>query len=269
MASVLEDERRQELLQREENRQALLNADDTNLIGNDEEFECPICFLDYDVGEGVTLRECLHVFCSDCIKGHIESSETPEVKCPYVDDDYHCDEVMQEREIREIAPEFYPKLLERGLQVAESQAADSYHCKTLNCRGWCTYDDHVNFFQCPVCNVRNCLTCQAIHENQNCKEYQDDLKRKAANDVDARKTQDEIEACSETCASSRSYEMPECNIVIMKKTGCDWLKCSVCQTEICWVTKQARWGPQGPGDNSGGCKCRVQGPCHPNCGNCH
>ena len=38
----------------------------------------------------------------DCMRGHIESSENPEVKCPYMDDDYHCDEVMQEREIREV-----------------------------------------------------------------------------------------------------------------------------------------------------------------------
>ena len=36
------------------------------------------------------------------MRGHIESSENPEVKCPYMDDDYHCDEVTQEREIREV-----------------------------------------------------------------------------------------------------------------------------------------------------------------------
>jgi len=44
--------------------------------------------------------------------------------------------------------------------------------------------------------------------------------------------------------AQEAMRCPKCNIVIMKKTGCDWLKCSVCQTEICWVTKQARWGPQ-------------------------
>lgn len=45
---------------------------------------------------------------------------------------------------------------------------------------------------------------------------------------------------------------PHCKIVIMKKTGCDWLQCSVCKTEICWVTKQARWGP-GVSRNVGFC----------------
>ena len=95
----------------------------------------------------------------------------------------------------QIAGDFYPKLLEKSLQVAESQAANSFHCKTLNCVGWCIYEDDVNFFKCATCGVKNCLTCQAIHENQNCKEYQEEVKLKAANDADARRTQEEIEVC--------------------------------------------------------------------------
>lgn len=102
---------------------------------------------------------------------------------------------------------------------------------------------------------------------------------------------------------------PRCDIIVQKKDGCDWICCLMCRTEICWVTKQARWGPnvkqkyvillyvyehsvgfvfrkfvfdlnvsdlffccilQGKGDTSGGCKCRVNNlPCHPNCQNCH
>ena len=37
---------------------------------------------------------------------------------------------------------------------------------------------------------------------------------------------------------------PTCQVVIIKKDGCDWIQCTVCKTEICWVTKQARWGPK-------------------------
>lgn len=36
---------------------------------------------------------------------------------------------------------------------------------------------------------------------------------------------------------------PTCDVVLMKKMGCDWLRCSMCKTEICWVTKGPRWGP--------------------------
>jgi len=51
----------------------------------------------------------------------------------------------------------------------------------------------VNTFHCPVCQQPNCLTCKAIHANMNCKEYQDDLKRRAQNDEAAKKTQEYLE----------------------------------------------------------------------------
>lgn len=59
-------------------------------------------------------------------------------------------------------------------------------------------------------------------------------------------------------------------VVMMKKWGCDWLKCSMCKTEICWVTRGPRWGPGGKGDTSAGCRCGVDNvKCHPKCNYCH
>ena len=37
--------------------------DDLDLIPNKEAFECVICFMDIEPGDGVILRECLHTFC--------------------------------------------------------------------------------------------------------------------------------------------------------------------------------------------------------------
>ena len=37
--------------------------DDLDIIPNLDGFECAICFLDFEPGEGVVLRECLHTFC--------------------------------------------------------------------------------------------------------------------------------------------------------------------------------------------------------------
>lgn len=63
---------------------------------------------------------------------------------------------------------------------------------------------------------------------------------------------------------------PSCGIILAKRSGCDWLICSSCRTEICWATRGPRWGPNGKGDTSGGCHCRENGHlCHPSCGNCH
>ena len=37
--------------------------DDLDIIPNVERFECVICFLEIEPGDGVVLRECLHTFC--------------------------------------------------------------------------------------------------------------------------------------------------------------------------------------------------------------
>ena len=37
---------------------------------------------------------------------------------------------------------------------------------------------------------------------------------------------------------------PQCSVVLQKKDGCDWMRCSMCRTEICWATKGRRWGPK-------------------------
>ena len=59
----MDEERRQEALARERNRQVLMNVAEQHLIVNDEEIECKICFTDCAAGDGVKLRECLHMFC--------------------------------------------------------------------------------------------------------------------------------------------------------------------------------------------------------------
>lgn len=43
--------------------------------------------------------------------------------------------------------------------------------------------------------------------------------------------------------NGEAMKCPRCDIIVQKKDGCDWLCCLMCKTEICWVTKQARWGP--------------------------
>ena len=67
----------------------------SGVVFNFEPFECKICFSYVETGEGVTLRDCVHSFCRDCLLQRITHSEEAIVKCPYVDDDYSCDEYLQ------------------------------------------------------------------------------------------------------------------------------------------------------------------------------
>ncbi|XP_019943363.1 ranBP-type and C3HC4-type zinc finger-containing protein 1 isoform X2 [Paralichthys olivaceus] len=254
--------------ERRENFARLLMIDDQDLVPNPESVDCRICYVDLHPGEGVLLRECLHCFCRECLRSVIMLSEEPEVSCPYRDDTYSCACSLQEREIRALVPaEEYERWLQRGLSVAESRCEGSYHCATADCRGWCVYEDSVNVFHCPVCGKHNCLICKAIHEGMNCKQYQDDLAARAINDSAARRTTHLLKTLVQ---SGEAMHCPQCGIIVQKRDGCDWLRCTVCHTEICWVTRGPRWGPQGPGDTSGGCRCNVNNQkCHPKCQNCH
>uniref|UniRef100_UPI0037E910FB ranBP-type and C3HC4-type zinc finger-containing protein 1 n=1 Tax=Semicossyphus pulcher TaxID=241346 RepID=UPI0037E910FB len=249
--------------EREMNYLHLLATEDMNLIPNTAEAECPICFSTLEPEEGIVLRECLHTFCRECLKGTIVNSHDAEVSCPD-----NCESKLLDREIQALlTEEEHQRFLELRLSIAESRSEHSFHCQTPNCRGWCIYEDEVNEFLCELCSETNCILCRAIHEGMNCKDYQDDLRIRAQNDEAAQQTKRMLESMLE---NGEAMKCPRCDVIVQKKDGCDWICCLMCKTEICWVTKQARWGPNGNGDTSGGCGCRVNNqPCHPNCQNCH
>jgi len=92
-----------------------------------------------------------------------------------------------------VSDDVYAKLLALSVQEAESREAQSFHCRTPDCQGWCIYEDDVNTFDCPVCNVSNCLTCTAQHVDKTCRQYQDDLNARANVDKAAKRTQKRIE----------------------------------------------------------------------------
>ena len=145
--------------------QELVNLDMSDIAPNLEKFECSICFLTTEPRGGAVLRECLHSFCKECLASHIKYSDEAEIKCPFMDDQYSCQSLLQEREIRSlVSKEEYDKHLTRSIRQAENKMENTYHCKTPNCRGWCIFEDTLNTFRCPVCTMVNCLTCRVSFE---------------------------------------------------------------------------------------------------------
>ena len=139
-------------MEREKNYKAMIEAANQHLIEVDEEFECPICIIDVDVGDGVRLRECLHAFCRDCLSLHIIHAGEAEVKCPFQGETYQCQSVVTEREVKQLlSPDQYKHWQQMGLNQAEGSIENSFHCKSADCAGWCVYEDDINFFNCPQC----------------------------------------------------------------------------------------------------------------------
>lgn len=138
----------------------LLSLDTTDVVPNSEPFECPICFMPMKANEGIVLRDCLHIFCRECVILTIKYNDEAEVKCPYLDAVYSCDSIIQEREIKSlVSKDIFEQHLAISLRVAEHKMENAYHCKTPNCKGWCVFEDNVNEFKCPICKIMNCLTC--------------------------------------------------------------------------------------------------------------
>ncbi|XP_063236176.1 uncharacterized protein LOC134538684 isoform X2 [Bacillus rossius redtenbacheri] len=234
-------EGRQDAAERRQHYLELVDLDRTDLVPSTDPFECAVCLAPCEPGEGVVLRDCLHTFCRGCLANTVRFNEEAEVKCPYRDADYACDSVLQEREIKALVPlQVYEQHLAKSVAQAENKIGNAFHCKTPDCRGWCIFEDNVNEFKCPVCHKVNCLTCQAIHDDVNCKQYQEKVKQASETDADARRTREMLE---EMLDRGEALACPTCQVVLMKKWGCDWLRCSMCKTEICWVTRGPRWGP--------------------------
>ena len=63
LVQFLENEKLMERQQAEKNYRDLLNTDSVPVVLNEEKFECPVCFNDIDPGEGIRLRDCLHMVC--------------------------------------------------------------------------------------------------------------------------------------------------------------------------------------------------------------
>ena len=59
----LELEHQQQQQEAEENYLTLLKTDNLSVVTNEEMFECPICTIGIDPGDGIRLRGCLHTIC--------------------------------------------------------------------------------------------------------------------------------------------------------------------------------------------------------------
>jgi hypothetical protein len=81
--------------------------------------------------------------------------------------------------IQLVSEEVYERHLHLSTREAEGQASQSYHCKTPDCAGWCTFEDGVSTFFCYTCRRLNCLLCEAVHEGEECGDYQRRLRAEA------------------------------------------------------------------------------------------
>ncbi|XP_062549931.1 ranBP-type and C3HC4-type zinc finger-containing protein 1-like [Armigeres subalbatus] len=241
----------------------LMELSDANIVPNNEPFECPICFTDIAKDQGVLLRDCFHSFCRECLSRTVIHAEDVIVRCPAMVNNESCETSIRDSEIKHLLGEVqYNAYLSRSLRTAEATNDKSIHCKTPDCIFWCETMDGVTSFDCPVCRKHNCLKCKVIHDGISCKDYRNRLVQDKANNLSEKELENQL-------AAGTVMRCPKCSVWLTKTAGCDFMRCTICKTGICWATRGPRWGPAGEGDNSGGCGCKITRRCHPKCGGCH
>lgn len=131
-------------------------------VPNAEPFDCSICMTGCTIGEGIIIRECLHVFCKNCLMHLVEHSSECIVKCPFVNDELSgCDGFIQEREIRGILSEKqFEGYMQRMHVLSLNMVPNSFACRTVNCKGYFIVEPNDLMFLCNVCHFENCLKCK-------------------------------------------------------------------------------------------------------------
>lgn len=142
----------------------LQDLDNMSYIKNITVFECPICFAEIEIGQGVMLKNCLHSLCLECFREHVKRSDDPEVICPFNSFEGSCEFLIQEREIRAICDQSIIEIhLSKALKRAEAVLDNVYHCKTPDCVGFIQHEGS-KAFCCDVCDKVNCINCKTVHE---------------------------------------------------------------------------------------------------------
>lgn len=130
------------------------------LVENRESFECGVCLTECDPYMGVILTECLHMFCKECISSIVETTPDVVILCPFRDDHYSCDKVIQHREVKQIvSQEVFDKFLQKSITITMNGVKEASNCQSTDCNGW-YYVEGVDYFMCSICKKINCCLCK-------------------------------------------------------------------------------------------------------------
>ena len=197
---------------------------------------CPACLE--EIVDPIRLPICNHVYCAGCLRHFISSiAASREGPFPVVcfGDDNKCKQRIPLVILsRMLSGDQYRNVLENSfLAYIRARPAVYRHCPTADCPqiyrvtrkgdGLDTRSAILPPIRCPSCFIRICQGCDSVfHEGLTCDEQEEE--RKGGDMLFKRWIE-----------KSGAKECPGCKASIQKVDGCNHVKCSVCETHICWV----------------------------------
>eukprot|EP00007_Cunea_sp_BSH-02190019_P001364 CAMPEP_0174244844 /NCGR_PEP_ID=MMETSP0417-20130205/36779_1 /TAXON_ID=242541 /ORGANISM="Mayorella sp, Strain BSH-02190019" /LENGTH=790 /DNA_ID=CAMNT_0015324571 /DNA_START=47 /DNA_END=2419 /DNA_ORIENTATION=+ len=191
--------------------------------------ECLVCFDEYPTSEFVSLKDCGHRYCPECITTMIltcvNNNEAKSVKCM----DPSCGRTLEDDEVSSYIDsenfQRYTRFKQLSVWHADSNAR---WCPRPNCETAVIVEDpKQSRALCPTCNTEWCLKCKLRHEPElSCS--------KAKKLLDGAK----LEKAAKKWAKKHCKPCPQCGTVITKNGGCHNVHCSQCRCCFCWQCGQ-------------------------------
>ncbi|XP_065080531.1 ranBP-type and C3HC4-type zinc finger-containing protein 1-like isoform X2 [Ochlerotatus camptorhynchus] len=109
--------------------QQLLELDKQALVHNIDESECILCSKMISIGKGVLLVNCLHSFCTKCLKNSLLEATT--IGCPFPNGLHECEGNLVERELKALlSAQEYNDLMERQLEAIKNDMVQATRSAT-------------------------------------------------------------------------------------------------------------------------------------------
>ncbi|KAF8621234.1 hypothetical protein AX15_007947 [Amanita polypyramis BW_CC] len=184
---------------------------------------CPVCFD--EPTEGIQLRPCGHRWCRDCLSNYLHSAASNKsfpLAC--LGDEARCKQKIPLSVARSLlTADQFQAVVEASFSAYVQSHLDEFHyCPSPDCpQVYRTVQKSLagTTVQCPSCLLRICAAChQEAHDDFSCADDDDwdENFQEWAKDRD-------VKRC------------PGCRISIERLEGCNHMKCTQCQTHICWV----------------------------------
>ena len=191
--------------------------------------ECPVC-LD-EVSSPIKMT-CGHSWCRTCFQNYLTAaSEQKLFPLTCLGNEGKCTERISLYAAKEVlsAADFDALVSAAFDTYVQTHPEELHYCPTPDCLQVFRPAPEGILLQCPSCLVRICPTCKAdAHDGLTCTELKDgdNLFKEWADQRD-------VKRC------------PGCHIAIEKDEGCNHMKCTVCQTHICWMCMKTFPGGDG------------------------
>ena len=181
--------------------------------------ECPVCF---EEALSPIKMTCGHSWCRTCFQNYLTAaSEQKFFPLTCLGHEGKCTARISLSAAKEVlsAADFDATVAAAFDSYVQTHPEEFQYCPTPDCSQVFRPAPEGIFLQCPSCLVRICPTCKAdAHDGLTCTEFKD-----GDNLFQEWAGQRDVKRC------------PGCRIAIEKDEGCNHMKCTVCQTHICWM----------------------------------